>query len=115
MATNRWQIGALYQPGGPNGIFSQPGGIGTAVYPTQQNSQPWLDWPVVGLIINEYVPWWSPGCGHSIKTWKVIREWDYETSMSVALVCCEVCTYVQSKVEPFEEWLNPIQYAILIA
>lgn len=117
MTANRWAVGELYYPGGPpgTGYFTQPGGPGTAVFPTQQNGTPWTDWPVVGLVIQEYQPWWAPGCGHSIKEWTVIREWDYETNQSVALVTCRVCSYVQSTVEPFEEWLNPIQYAILIA
>lgn len=107
----------MYYGGLLNGapFFTQPGGPGTQVLPTQQNGTPWVDFPVIGLVIQEYQPWWAPGCGHAIKVLKCIREWDYETDQSVALICCEVCSYVQRTIEPFEEWLNPIQNAIIIA
>ncbi len=114
---NRWVIGGLYQLGLLNGqpFYTQPGGIGTQVFPTQANAVPWPEYPVPGLILNEYVPWWAPGCGHSIKYWKIFKEWDYDTNQSCALVCCPACTYVQSVIEPFEEWLNPIQRAIIVS
>ena len=119
MATaNRWAIGELYNLGYQNGVagfWTQPGGPGTPVYPTQQNAAPWPEYPIPGLVIQEYSPWFSPGCGHSVKTLECIREWDYDTNMSVALICCNICTYVQRTIEPFEEWLNPIQNAIIIA
>ena len=36
---NSWQVGTMYiQPNGPNGLFRQPGGPGTLVYPQQQTS-----------------------------------------------------------------------------
>jgi hypothetical protein len=119
MATqqNRWAIGEMYYGGlvGGQVFFTQPLGPSTAVTPSQQNSQPWTDWPVVGLIINEYSPFWAPGCGHSCKELAIVREFDYETNKSVALICCNICYYVQRVIEPFEEWLNPIQNAIIIA
>src|SRR5271156_354054 len=105
MPTNDWQIGGLYRRGTFNGVpgyFSQPGGIGQPVFPTQQNAQPWPDYPIPGLFIQEYLPWWSPGCGHSIKEWMVIREFDYDSNQSVALICCCICTFVQNVYSPFE-------------
>jgi hypothetical protein len=106
----------MYNQGLHNGqpFFTQPGGPGTKVIPTQENAQPWPDYPVQGLVINEYNPWWSPGCGHSIKFWMVVQEWDYGSGQSVALVCCSVCSYVQNAIEPASEWLNPIQRAIIV-
>jgi hypothetical protein len=106
----------MYYGGKVNGapFFTQAAPFGP-VLPTQQNSQPWLDWPVVGLVISEYVPWFSPGCGHSIKQFDIIREYDYTKGESCALVTCRVCNYVQSVIYDFEEWLNPIQYAIIIS
>ena len=116
MPTNSWQVGAMYYGGLVDGqpFFTQPGGPGTQVFPTQQNAAPWPDYPIPGLVIQEYSPWWAPGCGHSIKFWKVIREYDYTTSSSVALVTCEICSYVQNTIEPFEDWLDPIGRAIII-
>jgi hypothetical protein len=115
MATNRWQLGVMYNGGLLNGqpFYSQPNGPGTAVIPSQY-SGPFLSYPIPGLTITEYIPWWSPGCGHSIKMWKVIREFDYVTNMSCALITCEICTYCQSVLEPFEEWLQPITHAIIV-
>lgn len=117
MATNRWQIGALYYPGGPppTSYFTQPGGIGSKVYPTQKNAEPWPDFPVPGMIINEYVPWWSPNCGHSISEWLIIREYDYDENVDCALICCRVCSYCQAVYRPFSSWLNPIEHAIIVA
>lgn len=114
--TNRWQIGTLYNQGLQNGqpFWTQPGGPGSQVLPTQRNGEPWQDYPVPGLVIQEMSPWFVPGCLHSIKYWAIVREWDYLTNQSCALVTCPVCSYVQNVIEPFEEWLNPIQRAIIV-
>ena len=115
--TNRWAIGEMYFLGLLNGqpFYTQAGGPGTAVTPTQRNGEPWLDYPTVGQVINEFMPFWTPGCGHSICTWKLIKEWDYDTNMDCCLVACEVCSYVQSVIEPYDLALNPQQYAIIIS
>lgn len=116
-ATNQWAIGAMFYGGLVNGqpFFVQPGGIGTPVYPTQKNAQPWPEYPIPGLFINEFIPIWTPGCGHSTNFWLVIREYDYVSQNSVALICCSVCTFVENVYSPFEEWLEPITHAIVIA
>jgi hypothetical protein len=44
---------------------------------------------------------------HSIKEWTIIREFDYETNMSVALITCRICSYCQGKMEPFDSWYLP--------
>ena len=115
--TNDWTIGTMYYGGIVDGqpFFTQPGGPGTEVFPTQANAIPWLAYPIPGLILNEYSPWWAPSCGHSIKFWKIIREQDYTTNSSVALVCCSICSFIQSTIEPFEEWLDPIARAIIVS
>lgn len=116
VGTNRWQIGVMYFQGLLNGqpFYTQPGGPGTEVLPTQKNAQQWPEYPIAGLVIQEYNPWWSPGCGHSIKSWKIIKEWDYTTNSDCALVTCEVCSYVQRVVEPYNLILDPILYAIIM-
>jgi hypothetical protein len=117
MPSNRWQIGALYYDGYVNGqpFFVQPGGIGTAVFPTQKNAAPWPEYPIPGLVINEYVPIWAPPCGHAISFFKIIRDFDIYTNQSVALVCCSICAFVIRAITPYEEYLNPIQQAIIVA
>lgn len=117
MPTNRWTQGTMYFQGILNAqppFFTQPGGPNTPVFPTQRNAEPWPDYPIPGQVIQEYSPWWAPGCGHSIKSWKVIREYDYTSGQSVALVTCEVCSFIQYAITPFEDWLNPIQRAIIV-
>lgn len=115
---NRWEIGVMYYQGAMNGtpnFYTQPDGPGTQVFPTQKNNQPWPEWPAAGgMIINETTPWWSPPCGHSLRFWQVIREYDYDNDVSCALVTCSYCSFVVNVIRPFEEWLNPQQFAIIV-
>ncbi len=116
MSQNRWAIGELYGGGLMNGqpFYKQVGGPGTKVIPTQQNG-PWSAWPAQGSVpIVEYLPIWAPGCGHADSFWKIVREFDYNTNQSCALVLCSQCGYCQQSIEPFELWLNPNQYAIIV-
>jgi hypothetical protein len=115
--TNTWTLGTMYYGGLVDGqpFFTQALGPFTEVLPTQVNAQPWLDYPIPGLVLNEYSPWWAPGCGHSIKFFKIIREYDYTTQSSVALITCNVCSYIQTVYTPFEAWLDPIEHAIIIS
>jgi hypothetical protein len=117
VATNDWTPGRMYYPQGPppTTYYTQPGAPFTTVYPQQKNAQPWPEWPVIGQIIQEFAPYWSPACGHSIKEWLVIREYDYVEETSVALICCRVCSMVQGVYRPFEAWLDPLQHAIIVA
>jgi hypothetical protein len=88
-------------------FFTQAAPFGP-VTPSQQNAAVWEDWPAAGvMVINEFSPWWSPGCGHSIRMWSIIREFDYTTDKSVALITCRICNYIQSTMEPFDSWYLP--------
>lgn len=113
---NRWQIGVMYRGGLLNGqpFFTQPDGPGTAVFPTERQGEPWVDFPIQGMVWSEKNPWQVPGCLHSIKAFDVQREYDYDNNVSVALLLCPTCSYCQRAISPFEEWLNPIQNAIII-
>lgn len=117
MATNRWQLGVMYWGGKVNGqpFFTQPGGPGTEVFPTQVKGQQWIDWPVAGMVINEWMPWVTPGCQHSVSWFSIVHEFDYDTNQSAALLLCPICGYCQRAVEPYEEILNPIQYPVIVA
>jgi hypothetical protein len=116
MTQNRWQIGALYNKGLQNGFpyWTQPGGIGSQVFPTQY-SGPWVEYPIPGLEITEYIPWWSPACGHSNKFLKLIKEWDYDSNSDCCLVCCSLCTFVIRVIIPYDLALNPTLNAIIVA
>jgi hypothetical protein len=111
MPTNDWTIGLQYDPKWNNIAWSQDGGVGTKVYPQQVtgNSNILSIEP-----FNELDGVYILGCGHSINEALIFRDWDYDTGMSVALICCSICTYIQSRVEPYELALtNDLQYAIL--
>ena len=116
MPSNKWQIGVMYYGGRLNGqpFYTQEGGPGTVVSP-REGVGPWPEWPIAGQIISTYNPWWAPPCGHSCKYLAVVREYDYINQTSVALVCCNHCYFVIRYIAPFEEYLNPIQNAILVA
>lgn len=95
-ASNTWQLGVPYDFTLNGAAFwTQDGGPFTQVLPTQQNG-PWADYPIAGGIINEFSPWFSPGCGHAIKFFKIISAFDYPSDQQVSLVCCNICTYVQN-------------------
>lgn len=129
MAQNRWQLGVMFfggldltqepyqltNTGTLNGkvFWYQADGPGTKVLPTEYVG-PFTAYPIPGVVMSEYVPWWSPGCGHSCKDFAIVREFDYDTGLSCALICCNHCYYVQNIYEPFEEWLQPITHAIVV-
>lgn len=124
MTTNRWTLGVPYDPT-MNGVpfWTQPDGPYTKVFPQMQNNAPWPEYPVPGLVINEYAPFWSPACQHPIKEWKIIQEFDYDSNQAVSLICCNVCTLVQN-VHPLnggavadfrtQNVYNPYQNAIIM-
>lgn len=112
MAQNAWEIGALYPPGGLNNVkWSQPGGVGTQVFPAQQTSVDLLDITP----FSELTGLMSAGCSHYFDEPLVQREFDYTENSSVALVCCPLCGYVQTAIEPFEAALSTVSYPMLIA
>jgi hypothetical protein len=103
--SNQWQIGALYPPGGRNNIaWSQPGGIGSQVFPQQVTSTEYFQ----VTPFSELSGMMSCGCGHFLNTPLIQREYDYNTNSSVALLCCPLCGYVNSILEPFESALSTV-------
>lgn len=116
MATNRWQLGVMYEQGLLNGkpFWTQPGGAGSQVFPTQKNAEPWPEYPIPGLVISEFQPWVPIGCLHSIKFYSIVKEWDYDTDMDCALITCPICSYVQRVIKPYDLVLNPVEYAIIL-
>ena len=120
--TNRWTVGTMYYQGLLNGspFYSQPGGPGTQVFPTERNGAPWPEYPIPGLVINEYQPWVVPGCLHSVKEFCVIQEYDYATDQQVALLTCPTCSYVQRAVYGGSLYgptgvYDPNLYAVIVA
>ena len=116
MTANRWQIGVQYDPHRGNVNWSQPGGPNTAVLPAQENV-PWNppSNPIPpGNFFSEFSGIFFVGCQHSVMFPLIIREWDYTTNQSVALVCCPMCSFVQYTIEPYQEYTDPVAYPIVI-
>lgn len=107
-------LGTLYDPT-HNGVnWSQPGGPGTPVFPQQQVATPFLAYPVVGQVWAENSGLWSVGCGHWVNLPEVIRAFDNESGESAALICCPMCSFIQSIIEPYQDALDATLNPILI-
>lgn len=99
--TNDWIVGALYPlDGGIGHFWTQPDGPFTTVYPKQKSAN--VDY-FSQVPFNELSGSYMGVCGHSFNMVLVQREYDYENSISVALLCCPSCGTVQRTVEPFED------------
>src|SRR5271166_5813269 len=108
MPQNTWEIGLQYLKTWNNIAWSQPGGIGTKVFPQQPTGNSDL---FSVLPYNSLTGVYIVGCGHSVNQVLVLQDWDYDTNMSVALICCPSCSYIQSRIEPYSLALtNPLQY-----
>lgn len=108
----------MYYGGKLNGVdfYTQPSGAFGPVFPATPNGEPFTDWPVIGIVVSAYQPWFSPGCLHAIKQWRMIQEYDYNTNESVELCTCFICSYVQSAhFRPASTWFDePLLYPIII-
>jgi hypothetical protein len=111
MAVNDWQLGTLYVKGGLPGYFTQPGGPNTVVYPKQvQASSDYLSIKP----FTEYTAQYLFGCEHAANEVMVFTDWDYDTNMSVALLCCPLCSFVQRTIEPASDAIGPSNAATLL-
>lgn len=98
--TNDYIVGALYPlNGGKGGIWSQPDGPFSPVYPQQEFGN--TDY-FSTLSFNERTGAYVNVCSHSSNYVEVIREYDYENGISVALICCALCNAVDRVIVPFE-------------
>jgi hypothetical protein len=100
MPANDWSLGTLYiQPNGKGGVWSQPGGPGTTVFPQQASSN--VDYFSTAPF-NELSGQYVFGCGHSANNCEVYRDYDYDNAISVAILACPLCSYAQRTIEPYE-------------
>jgi hypothetical protein len=106
-------IGTLYMKNFNSVPWSQPGGPNTVVFPQQQLG-PWPNYPVQGQFFIEASGLWTVGCGHFVDYPYIFRDFDPCSGLSMALVACPMCSYVQYGLEPYELFYDPIQNAITI-
>ena len=110
MPTNDWTVGLQYDKRWNNIAWSQPDGVNGKVYPQEiTGNSNLLSW----IPFNELTGVFILGCGHSVNQCMVFQDWDYTTGMSVALICCSICTFIQRTIEPYSAIQDPIINAIL--
>jgi hypothetical protein len=107
-------IGSIYSPDFHGIPWSQPGGTGTQVFPQQQINVPWKNYPVAGQFFSENTGLWTAGCGHWFDYPAIFRDFDSATSMSAAVVCCPLCTFLIRLIEPYEQYTNPLTNPIVV-
>ena len=109
MPANDFAIGALYPP--PKGIgqiWSQPGGIGTQVFPAQPTGNSDI------LSIEPYSALTGTfmfGCGHSCNMVYTVREIDVTDNTPVALLLCAQCGFCQRIIKPWSDaFIGSVSY-----
>lgn len=107
-------IGSLYYPRWNNIAWSQPGGVGTEVFP-QQNNGPFTAYPVPGQFFGESSQaLWRAGCGHGFDAFEVFRDFNVCTNQSCAIQTCPICTFIVNVISPYEAIFDVIQFPILV-
>lgn len=98
---NDWTVGALYDPGFNNVEWSQPGGPNTPVSPAQVTG----GFDLLSIKpFNERTGQYIGVCNHSFNECFVFRDIDKDNGgVSVALLCCPICSCVQRTISPFED------------
>jgi hypothetical protein len=111
----------MYYGGRLNGTpFWTQAAPGQLVYPQNQRNAVWPDWPGAGVVtINECNNWVNPGCGHVVKEFSVIQEFDYVAGEPVSLLVCPSCSYVQRAVygtqsNGMPEIYDPNLYCVIV-
>lgn len=103
----QWQVGQLYKNGLVNGlpVFTQPGGIGTTVYPQAPAlfPQQYMGYPQV---VMNYPSLYVALCGHSFNCYEIFEVIDPYAGVQVALCCCPVCSLIQEIISPYENYSN---------
>jgi hypothetical protein len=94
-------VGMLYLGPDRNGlpVWSQPGGIGTLVYPQLPNAFPWFGGPAGGDGIYSwpasYPAQYFWPCGHPANTAEIYSFADiYNDNEVMAAIVCPLCSYV---------------------
>ncbi len=111
MATFPYQVGQLYNGGVQNGqqIYTQPGGIGTPVFPQPPQTSPPSNWKNQAYLPSypfAYISLLTWGCRHRTNTCEVFEVYDPVNEVQAALLCCPVCSYIGDIVEPASNWFQ---------
>lgn len=113
-----FEVGQLYLGPDRNGlpVWSQPGGIGTLVYPQLPRRFPWFgsdpeglyEWPM------GYPAQYFAGCGHPLNCWEIYSYFDKYLDDIMALICCPMCSFIQ-EIMPLSQYEDYIEVPIVVA
>jgi len=92
------------QPNGPNGLFRQPGGPGTQVFPAQATGVDYFSTHPFSELSGQMVA----GCSHYQNSPMLQQEFDEVSGELVILVLCSVCSFIQYSL-PVESALSTVQ------
>lgn len=103
----QFAVGQLYGDGLVNGLpfWSQPGGIGTKVFPEQPRKFP-LQYQGYFQVPMTYPSLYVAGCGHAFNCYAIYEAYDPYGEEQVALVCCPACGYIQEIISPYSDYSN---------
>lgn len=89
-----WEVGQLYLGFSRNGlpVWSQPGGVGTQVFPAQPQG--------------EHSALYSALCQHWFNCYEVYEAFNPYTGNQVALLCCPRCSLINQIIEPYSSYAN---------
>jgi hypothetical protein len=117
MPVSQAQLGTLYIPNYHGIAWSQPGGPFTTVYPQEENAPynpPQNPIPPGQFFCETGSALWIVGCGHGVDEPHVWRDFNTDTNTSCAVIGCNLCSFVQSILTPYEIFTDVMQYPILI-
>lgn len=112
----QFEVGQLYENGYINGlkVYSQPGGIGTPVFPQlprifpQQN----MGYPQVPM---SYPAMYYFSCGHPQNCPKIQQAYDPYAEVQVILLLCSQCGYIQEIYSPASTYYDYLETPIVVA
>jgi hypothetical protein len=113
---HQYVVGELYNGGKVNGqqVWSQPGGVGTLVYPQPQALSPENNMGYQQSVMS-YPALYSAGCGHFFNIYEIFEVLSPSDGHQVALVACPQCSYIQEIIDPYSQYQNYEDTPLVIA
>jgi hypothetical protein len=105
-AEQQFVVGQLYNGGLVNGLpfWTQPGGIGTQVFPEQPRQFP-LQFEGYYQVPMTYPSLYVAGCLHAFNCYSIYKVYDPVNDIQVALIACPACSYIQ-QILPWDDYIN---------
>lgn len=124
MQPGQYVVGQLYRDGYINGqkVYTQPGGIGTRVYPQLPQSFPWFGGQNRDNIERDGIYSWPAsypaqyyfGCGHPLNCPSIQQAYDPYNEVQVILLLCPMCGYIQEIYSPASIYYNYLETPIVV-